>query len=97
MSDICDDNKNLAIDVPTAVRKKQGGRKSKRNIFYRKKTIIDKDSDSRRRKKSDKAKETWARYGRFSQKHVRIQEAQTALANQRNSLVNAEASGLKGK
>ena len=77
--------------------KQDGGRKSKRNMVYRKKSIIEKDLESGRRKKSDKAKENRERNGKFSQKHVRIQEEQLARANQRNSSVKAEASGVNGK
>ena len=76
---------------------KQGGRRSKRNIFYRKKSTIQKDLDSCRRKKTDKAKEKRERNGKFSQRHVRIQEEQIERANQRNSVVKVEASGLKDK
>ena len=53
---------------------------------------MDKDLDSGRRKKSDKAKEKQARNGSFSQKHVQIQEEQAARANQRNACVKAEGS-----
>ena len=58
---------------------------------------MDKDLDSGRRKKSDKAKEKQARNGSFSQKHVRIQEEQAARAKQRNACVKAEASCLTGR
>jgi len=36
---------------------------------------MDREIDAGRRKKSDKAKDTHARNGGFSQKHVRAQEA----------------------
>jgi hypothetical protein len=42
---------------------------------------MDKDLDSGRRKKSDKAKEKQARNGSFSQKHVRIQEERLERIN----------------
>ena len=60
-------------------------------------TKMDKDLDSGRRKKSDKAKDKQARNGSFSQKHVRIQEEQAARAKQRNACVKAEASCLTGR